>query len=94
MADLVFVCGTVSNDEQVATLLDSYRLIGDAIRTRRWRVDGQYPTLVPDESVTGRLLEPDEIDPLDRYEGLKAGVTTGYRCRVPGGCGDYRNADS
>jgi AIG2-like family. len=74
MADLVFVYGTLTDDEQVATLLDSYRFISDAVCTGLRRVDGRYPTLVPGESVTGRLLETDEIDRLDRYEGVERGL--------------------
>jgi|GEM_PF-2553281 AIG2-like family. len=74
MADLVFVYGTLTDDEQVAALLDSYRFVGDAVCTGLRRVDGRYPTLVPGESVTGRLLETDEIDRLDRYEGVERGL--------------------
>ena len=74
MADLVFVYGTLTDDAQVDTLLDSYRFVGDAVCVGFKRVDGRYPTLVPGESVTGRLLETDEIDRLDRYEGVDRGL--------------------
>ncbi|TQQ80711.1 gamma-glutamylcyclotransferase family protein [Halonotius roseus] len=74
MTDLVFVYGTLTDDAQVAALLDSYRFVGDAVCVGFKRVDGRYPTLVPGESVTGRLLETDEIDRLDRYEGVDRGL--------------------
>lgn len=73
MADLVFVYGTLTDDAQVAALLDSYRFVDDAVCVGLRRVDGRYPTLVPGESVTGRLLETSEIDRLDRYEGVDRG---------------------
>lgn len=74
MADLVFVYGTLTDDAQVAALLDSYRFVGEAVCVGLRRVDGRYPTLVPGESVTGRLLETSEIDRLDRYEGVDRGL--------------------
>jgi len=74
VADLVFVYGTLTDDAQVAALLDSYRFVGDAVCVGFKRVDGRYPTLVPGESVSGRLLETDEIDRLDRYEGVDRGL--------------------
>lgn len=74
MADLVFVYGTLTDDAQVAALLDSYRFVGEAVCVGFRRVDGRYPTLVPGESVTGRLLETSEIDRLDRYEGVDRGL--------------------
>jgi len=74
MADLVFVYGTLTDDAQVAALLDSYRFVGDAVCVGFNRVDGRYPTLVPGESVSGRLLETSEIDRLDRYEGVDRGL--------------------
>jgi gamma-glutamylcyclotransferase (GGCT)/AIG2-like uncharacterized protein YtfP len=74
MADLVFVYGTLTDDAQVAALLDSYRFAGDAVCVGFKRVDGRYPTLVPGESVSGRLLETSEIDRLDRYEGVDRGL--------------------
>jgi len=81
MADLVFVYGTLTDDAQVTALLDSYRFVDDAICVGLQRVDGRYPTLVPGESVTGRLLETSEIDRLDRYEGVDRGLY--YRVSVP-----------
>jgi len=74
MTDLVFVYGTLTDDEQVAALLDSFRFVGDAVCVGLQRVDGRYPTLVPGESVAGRLLETSEIDRLDRYEGVDRGL--------------------
>ena len=74
MADLVFVYGTLTDDVQVDALLDSYRFVGEAVCVGLRRVDGRYPTLVPGESVTGRLLETSDIDRLDRYEGVDRGL--------------------
>lgn len=74
MAELVFVYGTLTDDEQVAALLDSYRFVGSATCVGLRRIDGRYPTLVPGESVAGRLLETDESARLDRYEGVDRGL--------------------
>lgn len=74
MVALVFVYGTLTNDEQVASLLDSYRFVGSATCVGLRRIDGRYPTLVPGDSVTGRLLETDEIERLDLYEGVDRGL--------------------
>jgi len=81
MTDLVFVYGTLTDDAQVAALLDSYRFVGDAVCVGLRRVDGRHPTLVPGESVGGRLLETSEIDRLDRYEGVDRGLY--HRVSVP-----------
>mgnify|MGYP000087705383 CR=1 FL=1 len=74
MVALVFVYGTLTDDERVASLLDSYRFVGAATCVGLRRVDGRYPTLVPGDSVTGRLLETDDIERLDRYEGVDRGL--------------------
>ena len=76
-AELVFVYGTLTDDSQVADLLDSYRFVGDAVCRGLTRLDGRYPTLAPgeaDETVSGRLLETPEIERLDRYEGVDSGL--------------------
>ncbi|TQQ83600.1 gamma-glutamylcyclotransferase [Halonotius terrestris] len=74
MPELVFVYGTLTDDEQVDGLLDSYRFVGDAVCHGLSRIDGRYPTLVPGDRVNGRLLETDEIRRLDRYEGVDRGL--------------------
>ena len=81
MSELFFVYGTLTDDGQVANLLDSYRFVGDAVCVGLRRIDGRYPTLVPGDRVTGRLLATDETDRLDRYEGVDRGLY--YRFSVP-----------
>ena len=82
-AELVFVYGTLTDDSQVADLLDSYRFVGDAVCRGLTRLDGRYPTLAPGgadeagetgETVSGRLLETSERERLDRYEGVDRGL--------------------
>ena len=95
-AELVFVYGTLTDDSQVADLLDSYRFVGDAVCRGLTRLDGRYPTLAPDgadeagetgeagetdETVSGRLLETSERERLDRYEGVDRGLY--HRFRLP-----------
>jgi AIG2-like family. len=72
--ELVFVYGTLTDDSQVAELLDSYRFVGNADCLGLSRIDGRYPTLVPGERVSGRLLETSERERLDRYEGVESGL--------------------
>jgi len=81
--ELVFVYGTLTDDSQVADLLDSYRFVGDAVCRGLTRLNGRYPTLAPDgadeagetgETVSGRLLETSERERLDRYEGVDRGL--------------------
>lgn len=74
MAGLYFVYGTLTDDTQVVDLLDSYRFVGDADCCGLTRLDGRYPTLVPGDRVSGRLLETPEGERLDRYEGVDRGL--------------------
>ncbi|ADB61902.1 AIG2 family protein [Haloterrigena turkmenica DSM 5511] len=73
---LVFVYGTLTDPERVASLLEDgpgeYEFAGPATLEGLHRVDGRYPTLVPGGSVEGRLLAVDEpaLERLDRYEGV------------------------
>ena len=80
-AELLFVYGTLTDDTQVAALLDSYRFVGDADCVGLSRIDGRYPTLVPGDRVSGRLLETPERERLDRYEGVDSGLY--HRFRLP-----------
>jgi len=66
----VFVYGTLTDPEQAGTVLDEFTYRGPAVLEGLHRVDGEYPTLAPGESVMGRLLSTDEISALDRYEGI------------------------
>ena len=76
----VFVYGTLTEPERVATLLDEhpgeYEFVGPATLEGLRRVDGRYPTLVPGGRVDGRLLAVDEpaLERLDRYEGVARGL--------------------
>ena len=81
MCEVFFVYGTLTDDEQVAGLLDSYRVVGDAVCVGLRRIDGRYPTLVPGDRVAGRLLETADGDRLDRYEGVDRGLY--HRFSVP-----------
>ncbi|MFC7071669.1 gamma-glutamylcyclotransferase [Halovenus rubra] len=65
-----FVYGTLTDRETAATVLDSFEYRESATLSGLERVDGEYPTLAPGESVTGRILETDEVAALDRYEGV------------------------
>jgi gamma-glutamylcyclotransferase (GGCT)/AIG2-like uncharacterized protein YtfP len=78
MATDVFVYGTLTEPTQVSTVLDEYEFGPQVVCYGLKRVDGQYPTLVPGDTVSGRLLYTPELDRLDSYEG----VDRGLYCRV------------
>lgn len=65
-----FVYGTLTDSEIAESVLDSFEYRERATLSGLRRVDGEYPTLLPGESVTGRILETDEVAALDRYEGV------------------------
>jgi len=71
---LVFVYGTLTDRERADKLLDDFSYAGTATLSGLHRVDGEYPTLAPGGSVGGRLLETDEIERLDAYEGVDRGL--------------------
>ena len=70
----VFVYGTLTAPDRVGELLDSFVFVGAATLQGLHAVEGQYPTLAPGGRVAGRLLRTDEIDRLDRYEGVDRGL--------------------
>jgi len=72
------VYGTLTDRQQVSTLLTEFTFGPSAVCHGLQRVDGRYPTLVPGGEVAGRLLSTPELDRLDRYEG----VDRGLYCRV------------
>ena len=78
---VVFVYGTLTDREQVSTLLTEFTFGPSAVCHGLQRVDGRYPTLVPGGEVTGRLLSTPELDRLDRYEGVDRGLY--HRFSVP-----------
>lgn len=74
MATGVFVYGTLTDPEQVSRLLDAYEFGPRAVCQGLERVDGQYPTVVPGDQVSGRLLYTPHLDRLDSYEGVDRGL--------------------
>ncbi|MFC4358024.1 gamma-glutamylcyclotransferase [Halobium salinum] len=69
-----FVYGTLTDPEQVARVVDSYAFVGGAVVSGLHPVEGRYPTLAPGGEVAGRVLRTDDVDALDRYEGVDAGL--------------------
>lgn len=81
----VFVYGTLTDSERVDGLLDEYNLGPEATLGGLHRAAGRYPTLAPGGECEGRLLETPELDRLDSYEGVDAGLYV--RMSVPFGAG-------
>ena len=79
-----FVYGTLTDRDTAAAVLDSFQYRGPAALDGLHRVDGRYPTLVPDGEVSGRLLETDQTAALDRYEGVDGGLYV--RISIPRAC--------
>jgi gamma-glutamylaminecyclotransferase len=69
-----FVYGTLTDSETAESVLDSVEYRESATLSGLHRVEGEYPTLVPGGSVTGRILATDEVAALDRYEGVDRGL--------------------
>ncbi|MFC6826681.1 gamma-glutamylcyclotransferase [Halopelagius fulvigenes] len=93
----VFVYGTLTDPDRVASLLDEWSFGPDARLLGLHRAEGEYPTLLPGGSVEGRVLRTDELPTLDRYEGVASGLYV--RMNVPyaddagtGGDGDSSGA--
>ena len=72
----VFVYGTLTNPERAQQVLDRYEYVGHATLVGLHRIEGRYPTLVPDGSTQGRILQTDSdgLDALDDYEGVNRGL--------------------
>ncbi len=73
MAD-VFVYGTLTDADRAATVLEDFSYEGSATLDGLRRVDGEYPTLVPEGCVEGRILRTSQTDRLDAYEGVDRGL--------------------
>jgi len=89
----VFVYGTLTDSDQAGSVLDDFTYRGPAVLEGLHRVDGEYPTLAPGDSVMGRLLSTDDVAALDRYEGVRNGLYV--RISVPivaGGAGGSDDA--
>lgn len=70
----VFVYGTLTEPDRVASLVDSYAFLGSAVLSGLHPVQGAYPTLAPGGQTGGRLLRTDDTDALDAYEGVDDGL--------------------
>lgn len=81
-----FVYGTLTAPATADKLLESWHYDGEATLVGLHRVDGEYPTLVPGGTVTGRILVTDDPETLDRYEGVDRGLYV--RVTVPHESGD------
>jgi gamma-glutamylcyclotransferase (GGCT)/AIG2-like uncharacterized protein YtfP len=69
----VFVYGTLTDPDRVATVVDSFVFVGPAVLEGCHPVVGRYPTLRPGGETAGRLLRTPDIDALDAYEGVETG---------------------
>ncbi len=76
----VFVYGTLTDPERARAVVADATFAGRATLRGLLRVEGTYPTLVPDEggTVEGRILRTADVGSLDAYEG----VGRGLYCRV------------
>jgi len=70
----LFVYGTLTEPERVASVVDAFVFVGAAVLTGCHPVAGRYPTLAPGGETAGRLLRTEEIDALDAYEGVDEGL--------------------
>lgn len=70
----IFVYGTLTDPEQVERVVHSYAFVGGAVVDGLHPVEGRYPTLAPGGEVAGRVLRTDEVDAIDRYEGVERGL--------------------
>lgn len=87
----VFVYGTLTEPEQVASVVGSYAFLGSAVLSGLHPVQGDYPTLAPGGETGGRLLRTDDADALDAYEGVGDGLYV--RVSVPVEHAGSRDAD-
>jgi gamma-glutamylcyclotransferase (GGCT)/AIG2-like uncharacterized protein YtfP len=69
----VFTYGTLTDPEQVASVVDAFVFVGAAVLEGCHPVAGRYPTLAPGGETAGRLLRTDDVDALDAYEGVDEG---------------------
>ncbi|USZ74218.1 gamma-glutamylcyclotransferase [Halorussus vallis] len=69
-----FVYGTLTDPDRVSRVVSAFEFVGDATLDGLRRVEGQYPTLAPGGTVSGRILRTPEIEALDAYEGVERGL--------------------
>lgn len=67
----VFVYGTLLDPHRALAVVSDATFGADATLDGLHAVEGEYPTLAPGGSVGGQLLHTEQIDALDRYEGVE-----------------------
>lgn len=67
----VFVYGTLTDPAKVSRVVSEFEFRGEAVLDGLHRVEGEYPTLAPGRTVTGRVLRTTEVERLDAYEGVE-----------------------
>lgn len=77
----LFVYGTLVDPSVADEVLEAYAYGPDAVLAGLGRVEGRYPTLAPGGTTDGRILRTEDVDALDRYEGVDRGLYV--RVRVP-----------
>lgn len=82
----VFVYGTLLDPHQALAVVPDATFGPDATLEGLHAVEGAYPTLAPGGEVEGQLLSTEQVDALDRYEGVagsrNGGVDDGLYVRV------------
>jgi gamma-glutamylcyclotransferase (GGCT)/AIG2-like uncharacterized protein YtfP len=82
----VFVYGTLLDPHQALAVVPDATFGPDATIEGLHAVEGAYPTLAPGGEVEGQLLSTEQMDALDRYEGVagsrNGGVDDGLYVRV------------
>ena len=86
----VFVYGTLTDPKQVERVVTEFEFRGRATLHGLHRVDGEYPTLAPGGTVTGRVLRTPGIEAFDAYEGVASGLYV--RVSVPWDGGETERA--
>ncbi|WP_255194798.1 gamma-glutamylcyclotransferase family protein [Halorarius litoreus] len=70
----VFVYGTLLDPHQALAVVPDATFGADATLDGLHAVEGDYPTLAPCGEVEGQLLSTEQMDALDRYEGVDDGL--------------------
>ncbi|WP_255151164.1 gamma-glutamylcyclotransferase family protein [Halorarius halobius] len=70
----VFVYGTLLDPHQALAVVPDATFGADATLHGVHAVEGEYPTLAPGGTVEGQLLTTEQMEALDRYEGVDSGL--------------------
>ena len=70
----VFVYGTLLDPHQALAVVPDATFGPDATLLGLHAVEGEYPTLAPGGEVEGQLIATEQMDALDRYEGVDDGL--------------------